>query len=189
MTEQPPLSFPDHPRSELDRALEELVERAGEVMHTQGRLRALLRATQAVVEPIELPTVLERIVHAAVELVDAEYGALGVVAAGGGTAAYREGHRIDSAPGPQRRDAQAEDGRTSRRENPAMHVTIGAVFVRIAGKFDRQRHIVRALLWLVAAIANRRQINCSVVQHGIDNATWQRRPALTACASSPASGL
>lgn len=84
MTERSPLSFPDHPRSELDRALEELVERAGEVMHTQGRLRALLRATQAVVEPIELPTVLERIVHAAVELVDAEYGALGVVAAGGG---------------------------------------------------------------------------------------------------------
>ena len=84
MTEQSPLSFPDHPRSELDRALEELVERAGEVMHTQGRLRALLRATQAVVEPIELPMVLERIVHAAVELVDAEYGALGVVAAEGG---------------------------------------------------------------------------------------------------------
>ena len=84
MAERSPLSFPDHPRSELDRALEELVERAGEVMHTQGRLRALLKATQAVVEPIELPMVLERIVHAAVELVDAEYGALGVVAPGGG---------------------------------------------------------------------------------------------------------
>ena len=25
----------------------------------------------------------------------------------------------------------------SRRENPAMHVTMGAIFVRIAGKFDR----------------------------------------------------
>ena len=84
MAEQSPLSFPDHPRSELDRALEVLVERAGEVMHTQGRLRALLKATQAVVEPIELPMVLERIVHAALELVDAEYGALGVVAPGGG---------------------------------------------------------------------------------------------------------
>ncbi len=75
-----PLSFPDRPRSELDRALHELVEHSADVMHTQGRLRALLRATQAVVEPIELPLVLERIVHAAVELVDAEYGALGVVA-------------------------------------------------------------------------------------------------------------
>ena len=75
-----PLSFPDRPRSELDRALHELVEHSADVMHTQGRLRALLRATQAVVEPIELSLVLERIVHAAVELVDAEYGALGVVA-------------------------------------------------------------------------------------------------------------
>lgn len=84
MTDHPPLSFPDHPRSELDRALQDVVERAGEVMRTQGRLRALLRATQAVVEPIELPAVLERIVHAAVELVDAEYGALGVVAPEGG---------------------------------------------------------------------------------------------------------
>lgn len=53
-------------------------------MATQGRLRALLHATQAVVEPIELPEVLERIVRAAVELVDAEYGALGVVAPEGG---------------------------------------------------------------------------------------------------------
>jgi signal transduction histidine kinase len=84
MSDHPPLSFPDHPRSELDRALREVVERAGEVMRTQGRLRALLRATQAVAEPIELPLVLERIVRAGVELVDAEYGALGVVAPEGG---------------------------------------------------------------------------------------------------------
>ncbi|GGI44656.1 signal transduction histidine kinase [Agromyces flavus] len=49
-------------------------------MHTQGRLRALLHATQAVVEQIELTEVLRSIVEAAVELVDAEYGALGVLA-------------------------------------------------------------------------------------------------------------
>ncbi|MBT2517099.1 GAF domain-containing protein [Streptomyces sp. ISL-90] len=84
MTAQPPLSFPDQPRSELDRALRELVERAGEVMHTQGRLRALLRATQTVVEQIELPVVLRRIAEAAVGLVDAEYGALGVLGPDGG---------------------------------------------------------------------------------------------------------
>ena len=53
-------------------------------MHTQGRLRALLGATQAVVEQIELSEVLRRIVEAAVELVDAEYGALGVLAPQGG---------------------------------------------------------------------------------------------------------
>ena len=84
MSDQPPLSFPDQPRSELDRALHDLVERAGDVLHTQGRLQALLHATQAVVEQLELPVVLERIAQAAVELVDAEYGALGVVAAEGG---------------------------------------------------------------------------------------------------------
>ncbi|MFE5672929.1 GAF domain-containing protein [Agromyces sp. NPDC056523] len=50
------------------------------MIHTQSRLRALLHATQAVVEQTELSEVLRRIVEAAVELVDAEYGALGVLA-------------------------------------------------------------------------------------------------------------
>ena len=84
MSDQTPLSFPDQPRSELDRALQDLVERAGAVIHTQGRLRSLLHATEAVVEQLELPVVLERIAQAAVSLVDAEYGALGVIAAEGG---------------------------------------------------------------------------------------------------------
>lgn len=83
MPESHPLP-PEQPTSELDRALHDLVERADDVIATQGRLRALLRATQAVIEPIELPVVLERIVRAALELVDAEYGALGVVAPEGG---------------------------------------------------------------------------------------------------------
>ena len=76
-------SLPDEPGSQLDRALHELLERAGDVLHSQDRLRALVRATQAVVEPLDLPVVLQRIVEAAVELVDAEYGALGVIAEGG----------------------------------------------------------------------------------------------------------
>ena len=83
-----PGSLPGNPGSELDRALHELVERAGEVVHSQDRLRSLLRATQAVVEPLDLPVVLERIVQAAVELVDAEYGALGVIAEEGGLEAF-----------------------------------------------------------------------------------------------------
>lgn len=78
-----PISFPDLPRSELDRSIEELIARANEVKLSQGRLRALLRATQAVVEDIDLSIVLRRIVEAAVELVDAEYGALGVIAPDG----------------------------------------------------------------------------------------------------------
>ena len=78
------LTFPDEPRAELDRALGDLVDRAQDVLATQGRLRALLRANLAVVEHLELPVVLERIVQAAVELVGSEYGALGVIAPGGG---------------------------------------------------------------------------------------------------------
>lgn len=79
-----PMSFPDRSGLEFDRALQDLVERADEAMRTQGRLRALLSATQAVVEQIELSEVLHRIVEAAVELVDAQYGALGVLAPQGG---------------------------------------------------------------------------------------------------------
>ena len=78
MNEDAALSFPDAPRAHLEEALRELMDRASEVMATQGRLRSLLRATRAVVEPLELPIVLRRIIEAAVELVDAEYGALGV---------------------------------------------------------------------------------------------------------------
>ncbi len=73
------LNFPDESRSALDKALGEVVTRAQEVLTTQGRLRALLRANQAVVEQLDLPVVLKRIVKAAVELVGAQYGALGVV--------------------------------------------------------------------------------------------------------------
>ncbi|MFE7846322.1 GAF domain-containing protein [Microbacterium sp. NPDC057407] len=72
--------FPDSPRLELDNALNGLLRQAEKVRHTQERLRALLGATQSVVEEIDLATLLRRIVEAAVALVDAEYGALGVIA-------------------------------------------------------------------------------------------------------------
>jgi len=78
------MSFPDAPRAALDKALGELVDRARDVLTTQGRLRALLRANQGLIEELELPVVLRRIVEAAVELVGAGYGALGVIAPEGG---------------------------------------------------------------------------------------------------------
>jgi signal transduction histidine kinase len=81
-------SLPGEPGSERDRALDDLVASAGDVASSQDRLRSLLRATQAVVEPLDLPVVLERIVQAAVELVDAKYGALGVIAERGGLEAF-----------------------------------------------------------------------------------------------------
>lgn len=79
----PALTFPDLPRLELEQLLRQLVERAGEVMATQGRLRGLLRASQAVVTGLTLPAVLRRICEAARELVDARYAAFGVLGADG----------------------------------------------------------------------------------------------------------
>lgn len=83
MTQETPYAFSDAPRGELDLALDNLVEKARDVLKIQGRLRSLLRANQAVIENIDLPVVLERIVAAAVELVGAKYGALGVIAPDG----------------------------------------------------------------------------------------------------------
>jgi signal transduction histidine kinase len=78
------IRFPDAPRAALDRTLNDLVERAHQVLETQGRLRALLRADQAMLAEPDLPVMLRRIVDAAVELTGAEYGALGVLAPRGG---------------------------------------------------------------------------------------------------------
>jgi signal transduction histidine kinase len=86
--DSPALTFPDLPRMELDQLLGQLVERAQEVMATQGRLRGLLRASQMITGGFGLPTVLHRIVEAARELVGARYGALGVLAPDGGLAEF-----------------------------------------------------------------------------------------------------
>ncbi|MBC7517705.1 MAG: GAF domain-containing protein, partial [Microbacteriaceae bacterium] len=78
------LTFPDESKGQLDEAISNLIERAAEVLRSQGRLRALIRANQAVVEHLDLPTVLHSIVESAVELVGARYGALGVIGSDGG---------------------------------------------------------------------------------------------------------
>lgn len=54
---------------------------AAEPAFSHDRLRGLLRAIDTVVGESDLPVVLRRVVEAAVDLVDAEYGALGVIAA------------------------------------------------------------------------------------------------------------
>ncbi len=128
-----PITFPDAPRGELDRTLGQLVEQAAKVMETQGRLRALVRANRAVVSHLELPTVLRSIVDAAVSLVGAKYGALGVIAEGGGLEQFihvgmdesdverighlPEGHGLLGAliddPRPIRLDAIAADPRSA----------------------------------------------------------------------------
>lgn len=77
------LAFPDGPRSELDRSIAQLVENAQHVLSTQGRLRSLLDASRLVTEELELSVVLHKIIEAAVKLVGARYGAIGVVAPDG----------------------------------------------------------------------------------------------------------
>ncbi|HAM25798.1 MAG TPA: hypothetical protein DCP11_03615, partial [Microbacteriaceae bacterium] len=141
------LTFPDEPRAELDRALSELVARAQEVLTTQGRLRALLRANQAVVEQLDLPVVLRRIVESAVGLVGAQYGALGVIAPQGGLEQFinvgmtpdevtaighlPEGHGLLGAlidnPRPIRLQHLSEDPRAAGfpAEHPAMDSFLG----------------------------------------------------------------
>lgn len=73
------LGFPRIARLELDDLLEQLVARARDVQDTQGRLRGLLKANLTIAEAVDLEDVLRHIVSAARELVNANYGALGVV--------------------------------------------------------------------------------------------------------------
>ncbi|WP_391530208.1 GAF domain-containing protein [Candidatus Frankia nodulisporulans] len=73
------LTFPSVARLELDELLTQLVERAQDVIATQGRLRGLLRATRMITTDLRLPVLLRLIVEAACELLDARYGAVGVL--------------------------------------------------------------------------------------------------------------
>jgi signal transduction histidine kinase len=77
------LGFPTVARLELDDLLEQLISRAHEVLGTQGKLRGLLRATQAISSGLDLESLLQRIVTEARELVGARYAALGVVGTDG----------------------------------------------------------------------------------------------------------
>lgn len=79
MANSEPIVFPDAARSELERTIGQLVEQAERVLATQGRLRSLIYANRLVVEGLELSELLRRIVEAALDLVDARYGALGVI--------------------------------------------------------------------------------------------------------------
>ena len=67
------------PRLRLDELLEELQVRIEAVRGTRDRLQGLLEAVLSVGRELDLAQVLRRIVEAAVVLVDAEYGALGVI--------------------------------------------------------------------------------------------------------------
>ncbi|MFF1308864.1 GAF domain-containing protein [Streptomyces sp. NPDC058307] len=67
------------PKLRLDELLDELQVRIDAVRGTRDRLHSLLEAVLSVGRELDLPQVLRSIVEAAVVLVDAEYGALGVI--------------------------------------------------------------------------------------------------------------
>jgi signal transduction histidine kinase len=67
------------PSLELDELLAELQGRLQAVMVTRDRMRGLLEAVIAIGSGLDLESTLRRIVETAVGLVDASYGALGVI--------------------------------------------------------------------------------------------------------------
>ncbi|MFG1969077.1 GAF domain-containing sensor histidine kinase [Nonomuraea fuscirosea] len=67
------------PQMRLDELLAELQVRLTAVLATRDRVHALLEAVVSVGSDLDLETVLRRIVETATTLVDASYGALGVV--------------------------------------------------------------------------------------------------------------
>lgn len=77
------LQFSKKPQVEFENTLGELVERANRVLAAQEQLHSLLTAVHLIVEDLDLDRVLRHIAEAAVALVEAEYGALGVIDADG----------------------------------------------------------------------------------------------------------
>ncbi len=67
----------------LDELLHDVQQRLAEAVATRGRMQGLLDAVLAVADGLELDATLQRIAQAAVDLVDARFGALGVLAPDG----------------------------------------------------------------------------------------------------------
>ncbi|WP_093837937.1 PP2C family protein-serine/threonine phosphatase [Streptomyces aidingensis] len=76
-------SDPPGLRQNLNEQLEGIAEQLRALAQARDRLRGLLSAVLAIGGDLELPAVLHRIVTTAMELVDARYGALGVLAPSG----------------------------------------------------------------------------------------------------------
>src|SRR5215469_720335 len=85
---EPTQAGPLLPQLRLDDLLAELQVRLAAVVSTRDRIHALLEAVVAVGSNIELELLLRQIVEAAVTLVNARYGALGVIGEGGRLAEF-----------------------------------------------------------------------------------------------------
>jgi signal transduction histidine kinase len=68
------------PKLEFEVLLAHLIERADEMVRSQSRLRDLIRVNNDLTSNLDLATVLRRIVEIGTELIEAEYGAMGVIA-------------------------------------------------------------------------------------------------------------
>ena len=77
--EQPESIWSSHSRTRLNDLLRELIDRAEEMASTQERMRGLLDTVVSLSSDLSLPVLLRQIVTAACQVVDARYGALGVL--------------------------------------------------------------------------------------------------------------
>ena len=80
---QPSEPHPALPQLRLDDLLTELQSRLQTVLATRDRVYTLLEAVVAVGTNLDLEMVLKQIVEAAITLVRARYGALGIISEGG----------------------------------------------------------------------------------------------------------
>jgi signal transduction histidine kinase len=71
------------PQLRMDELLDELISRVTQIRATRDRVHQLLQGVLAVSGGLELDQVLRTIIATATELVDARYGALGVIDSGG----------------------------------------------------------------------------------------------------------
>jgi signal transduction histidine kinase len=85
---EPTVSHPALPQLRLDDLLSELQARLQTVVATRDRVYTLLDAVVAVGTNLDLETVLKQIVEAAITLVRARYGALGIIGEGGRLAEF-----------------------------------------------------------------------------------------------------
>lgn len=131
------LRFPDAPRVALDLRIAELVEAAEQVLVTQERLRALVRALQSIAAEHEPGPALQRIVRTAVMLSAAGSGDLVVRGASGdvrrvvhadsGSASRSDGVAVTGSP-----PADGDGGRRRPPDVPAPRRTL-EVPIRVHG--------------------------------------------------------
>jgi GAF domain-containing protein len=80
--EAPSASLTTLPAADLEDLLRELLQRVGQVLTDQERLRLLLDAVVVLAADLDLDSVLDRLAEVASRLAGAQYAALGVLGAG-----------------------------------------------------------------------------------------------------------